>query len=78
MLVDLLKLLASGGIRTISELAYGLDVSEELTQAMVADLMQAGYLHPLDAACRSRCATCPLANACAMGGRVRVWALTQK
>ena len=78
MLVDLLNLLAAGGVRPISELARDLGVSEELTQLMVIDLVQRGYLRSLDADCRSHCAACPLTNACARGGMVRTWALTQK
>jgi hypothetical protein len=78
MLVNLLNLLTAGGVHPVSEMARALGVSEELTQQMITDLTQCGYLRSLDTACRSRCATCPLANACALGRVAPTWALTHK
>ena len=70
--VRLLQLLSAGGIRSTSELAKKLGVSEGLVTMMAEDLMRRGYLVPLsgDGECgaggRAACAGCSLAAACSV------------
>ncbi|MGA9351239.1 MAG: FeoC-like transcriptional regulator [Anaerolineae bacterium] len=78
MLEELLRRIAEGGTYNLSELARELGVSEELLRQMIEDLVQRGYLRPVAGDCQGRCAACPLAETCAIGGPTRVWALTEK
>jgi len=85
VLHQLLNLLAAGGVRTPSELANLLGVSESLLNQMLADLTRMGYLRSVSgAACLnspngSPCADCPLTDTCAVSGpEGRVWVLTEK
>jgi|PlaIllAssembly_1097288.scaffolds.fasta_scaffold2308944_1 hypothetical protein len=89
MLERLLDLLARGGVHTPGELAACLGVSNGLLDQMLADLSRMGYLRqvgdiacaPSPAAPPSRCGSCSLVGACAVGAGKsgsRVWALTDK
>ena len=78
MLKQVLHIVAQGGIHTRRELAQRLDVSEELLQQMVDELVRIGYLKSVVGDCNDRCAGCPFAAECAVGGAGRIWALTEK
>lgn len=76
MLVDLLKVLRSGGVHALSDVARELSVSEALVQTMVDELVRLGYLKPAAQACPGSCEACPLASCCALGTMGRLWTLT--
>ena len=85
--VRLLRLLSAGGIRSTSELAKKLGVSEGLVAMMAEDLMRRGYLVSLsgggecDAGGRATCAGCSLSAACSVStprDRLPLLALTQR
>lgn len=78
MLDQVLRIAAQGGIHTRRELAQRLDVSEELLQQMIDELVRIGYLKPVAGDCDDRCASCPFAAECAIGGADRIWTLTDK
>ncbi len=63
----LLRLLSGGGIRSTSELARKLEVSDGLVTMMAEDLTRRGYLVALSGGeCSSGCAGCGLAAACSV------------
>lgn len=65
--VRLLRLLSGGGIRSTSELARKLGVSDGMVTMMAEDLMRRGYLVALSGGeCSSGCAGCGLAVACSI------------
>lgn len=65
--VRLLRLLSAGGIRSTSELAQKLGVSEGLLTMMAEDLVRRGYLVALSGGeCGSSCAGCSLSAACSV------------
>lgn len=82
--VRLLRLLSAGGIRSTSELAKKLGVSEGLVTMMAEDLMRRGYLVALsggDECGAGGCSGCSLAAACsvpAVRDRLPLLALTQR
>jgi predicted ArsR family transcriptional regulator len=76
MLERLLSLVGQGGVHSYADLARQLDVSEELLEQMLQDLVRMGYLRPVADGCETHCAGCPLAKTCAIGGPARVWTLT--
>lgn len=78
MLRQVLRIVAQGGIHTRGELAHRLDVSEGLLQQMIDELVRIGYLKPVAGDCHHRCAGCPFATQCAIGGTTRIWALAEK
>jgi Mn-dependent DtxR family transcriptional regulator len=78
MLEELLRRLAQGGTRSLSELARELGVSDELLGQMIEDLARRGYLRSLAGSCDDRCACCPLAGTCTVGGLKQIWTLTEK
>ena len=78
MLRQVLRIVAQGGIHTRRELAQRLDVSEELLEQMIDELVRIGYLKPVAGDCHHRCAGCPFATQCAIGGVSGIWALTEK
>lgn len=78
MLNEVLRMIAQGGIHTRRELAQRLDVSEELLEQMIDELVRLGYLKPVVGDCDDRCAGCPFAAKCTIGGGGRIWALTEK
>jgi len=78
MLERLLSLVGQGGVHSYTDLARQLDVSEELLEQMLQDLARMGYLRLVAGSCQGRCAGCPLAETCAVGGPTRVWTLTER
>lgn len=62
--VELLRLLAAGGIRSTAELARRLQVSEGLITLMTEELTRRGYLAALNTGCTSGCTACGLAATC--------------
>jgi hypothetical protein len=87
MLERLLDMLAEGGIRTPTQLADQLGVSQGLMEHMLADLSRMGYLRPVNGlSCHAPagaesipCSGCPVSSACAVGQPGgQVWALTNK
>lgn len=78
MLDQILRIVAQGGTHTKGELAQRLDVSEELLQQMIDELVRIRYLKPVVGDCHERCVGCPFAAECAIGGVGRIWALTEK
>lgn len=85
--VRLLQLLSAGGIRSTSELAKKLGVSDGLVTMMAEDLMRRGYLVALSggdecgASGRAACSGCSLAAACsvpAVRDRLPLLALTPR
>jgi hypothetical protein len=80
-------MLAEGGLRTPTQLADQLGVSQRLVEDMLADLARMGYLRPVNGlSCRAPadgesipCSGCPISSACAVGKPGgQVWALTHK
>lgn len=78
VLERLLHTLQAGGTHTIADLAGELQVTEALVEMMIEDLVRMGWLTPLAAGCDERCAACPVAARCAVGGAGRLWSLTEK
>jgi hypothetical protein len=81
VLNEFLRLLNSGGLYAMDELARQLGVSQELVASMVDGLAQRGYLAGLDDACGTGgCTSCGLVGACHTAGapRPRLLALTEK
>lgn len=78
MLDQVLGILAQGGIHTKRELAQRLNVSEELLEQMIDELVRIGYLKPVVGDCDNRCAGCPFAAECTIGGGGRIWTMTGK
>jgi len=78
VLLEVLRIVARGGVHSQRELARQLGVSEGLLGQMLEELVRMGYLKPVADGCDDRCATCPLAKTCAIGGPGRVWALTER
>ena len=78
MLDQVLRIVAQGGIHTRRELAQQLGVGEELLQQMIDDLVRIGCLKPVVGDCNDRCAGCPFAAECVIGGAGRIWTLTEK
>ncbi len=85
MLERVLSIVAQGGIHTRGELAQRLNVSEELLEQMIEELVRMGYLKPVVGDCNDRCAGCPfpqgylrIAAECAIGGAGRIWTLMGK
>ena len=62
----------------MAELARELGVSRPLVEMMIEDLVRMGHLAVATGSCGGRCAACPLAKACAIGGSSRIWTLTEK
>jgi Mn-dependent DtxR family transcriptional regulator len=78
MLEKLLRLIATGGTHSLSDLAHKLGVSEELLRQMIDDLTRLGYLRLVAGCCEDHCAGCSLAGTCAVGSAGQVWSLTDK
>ena len=78
MLEQLLNRLASGGTHTPESLARNLGVSRDMVDRMIADLAHLGYLRAAEGGCDTKCAGCPSAGACAIGGPQQIWTLTDK
>ncbi len=78
MLQQILQAVCAGGLYSLRELAQQLDISEELLESMIDQLVRMGYLKPLGASCVEHCHNCPEANRCSIGGSGRVWVLTAR
>jgi hypothetical protein len=78
----LLGLLSLGGIRSTSELAKRLSVSESLVVMMAEDLTRRGYLQALSGSdCSAGCGGCAVVSQCKLPGaddRLPLLALTEK
>jgi hypothetical protein len=81
-LVEMLRLLADGGIHSTAELARRLEVGEGLLAAMVDDLSRRGYLAAVDQSCGAACDGCGVRSACATpdatSATPRLLALTER
>ena len=75
MLERILQILATGGTHTLKHLAQQLDVSEELLESMIDELVHMGYLKPVHVKCGDDCNHCPTTGTCTSGGSGRVWVL---
>lgn len=78
----LLGLLSYGGIRSTTELARRLGVSEALVGMMAEDLTRRGYLQALSSSdCSSGCGSCAVVSQCKLptaDDRLPLLALTEK
>ncbi len=81
MLTELLKLLSTGGLHAMDDVARRLGVSEALVADMADGLVRRGYLAPLHF-CSDACSGCAAAATCGMTSGVRpqtrMLALTDK
>jgi hypothetical protein len=75
MLQQILQTVSAGGVHRLHELAQQLDISEELLESMIDQLVRMGYLKPLHVKCGDDCRGCPIASTCAIGNAGRVWVL---
>lgn len=78
MLNRLLDLLRSGGTHRVADLARELGTTPELVEMMLEDLCRMGYLKRTAGGCGGKCAACPVAGLCAVGGDEQLWVLTGK
>lgn len=76
MINRLLELLRAGGTRRVADLARELDTTPELVEMMLEDLCRMGHLKRVGGECGGKCAACPVAGLCAVGGDEQLWALT--
>lgn len=76
MLEKLLNRISQGGNFSTKSLAQELGVSKELIEAMLADLVRAGYLRQVERCGESECGTCRSAAGCKP--REKVWMLARK
>ena len=83
MLQKLLKLIHTGNIQTLQDLAENLNTTPGLILLMINQLVQAGYLQPLSA-CKpenissASCASCSSQSSCLLGPTCQVWVLTER
>jgi len=78
VLETLLRIVASKGTECSAELARRLGVSHALTENMLDELVQQGYLKVVVGECSVPCERCPMHAACLFGRRARIWALSRK
>lgn len=76
MLEQVLQTISAGGLHSLHQLAAQLQVSDELLESMIHELVRMGYLQPLAVSCDERCQHCPQASVCGIGGSGRAWVLT--
>ena len=69
MLERLLKRVSQGGTFSTQSLALEFDVSKELIEAMLADLVRLGRIQAIEGCAESACAGCGLASACRSKGK---------
>lgn len=77
MLHKLLKIICSGELHSLKQLAQQMDVSEALLETIMDDLVRMRYLALLNAECASNCSGCPVDGTCSIAGSGRMWALTE-
>jgi Mn-dependent DtxR family transcriptional regulator len=78
MLEQLLTHIAAGGIRSYTQLASELNVSEDLLTQMLEDLERMGYLRRIDSTCENRCQHCEMSRSCSVHDSGRIWTMTEK
>ncbi|OQB27802.1 MAG: FeoC like transcriptional regulator [Chloroflexi bacterium ADurb.Bin180] len=78
LLTQLLGLVGSARVQRSQDLAAALGTSVELVDSMLQELVQAGYLEKIEVACPTTCGDCSERAVCQLGGRVKVWALTER
>jgi len=78
MLVEVLQLLAREEVFSKAELARRLEVSEEMVEQMLEELVRKGYLKAASISCEQSCSACPMRDVCAVRGGNRLWVLTAK
>jgi hypothetical protein len=82
MLQKLLKLIHTGNIQTLQDLAENLNTTPGLILLMINQLVQAGYLQPLSACgadnSSASCASCSSHSSCLLGHTRQAWVLTDR
>jgi len=78
MLETLLRIVASKGTESSSELARRLGATRMLTENMLDELTRQGYLKVVVGGCSVPCERCPMHTACLFRGQARIWALSRK
>jgi len=78
VLETILRIVASKGTECSSELARRLGVSHALTEDMLDELTQQGYLKAVVVECSVACERCPMHAACRFSRQARIWALSPK
>jgi hypothetical protein len=73
-----LRILASGGAHSFSELARAVGVSEDTLRYAIEDLARMGYLRAVEGTCEAACQGCAQSEACLWGERGRIWTVTEK
>jgi hypothetical protein len=76
MLQQILQAVSAGGVYSLPQLAIQLNISVELLESMIDDLVRMGYLKPVCTSCAEHCHDCPEANSCGTGSGGRAWTLT--
>ena len=74
----LLKLVASGTVRTLDQLATELDVDQGLLEHMLHDLERAGYVRLVQVCGERQCPGCDLQGLCRLVHGGRTWVVTGK
>ena len=70
MLQKLLERISQGGGFSTRSLAREFGVSNELMEAMLGDLVRAGYLRSMDGCEQSDCGKCGTASSCKPRGKI--------
>ena len=76
MLDKLLKRISQGGGFSTQSLALEFDVSNELMEVMLGDLVRAGYLRSMDCCKLADCSKCGIAAPCKPRGNI--WILANR
>jgi DeoR/GlpR family transcriptional regulator of sugar metabolism len=78
MLNYILKRMAAGDVKSLSDLARELNVSEELVRQMIDALERMGYLRRISDGCNDSCSHCPSSEGCTLHQFGQAWAPTEK
>jgi DeoR/GlpR family transcriptional regulator of sugar metabolism len=76
MIERLLKCIAKGGSFSTQSLATELDVSNELIESMLADLVRAGRLKLVEHCAADECKGCQMASSCKP--QAKIWTLVRQ
>lgn len=76
MLEELLERISQGGGFSTHSLALEFGVSNELMEAMLGDLVRAGYLRSMDRCEEADCGKCGMSASCKPRGKI--WMLADK
>ena len=76
MLEKLLKRISQGGGFSTHSLALELGITNELMEAMLGDLVRAGYLRPLERCREAGCSNCGASTSCQPHGKI--WLLADR